>query len=288
MDIPRLNGIIAGLEQGRNVCVAFTPAETGNTQITATEPYDGLVFEMEHGPYDVRTLRDCLQYLLNRRQIVERGTLAPAVTPMVRIPTNGIEMNQWIAKQVLDSGVYGIIWPHISTVEEARSAVAACRYARPEGAPNYDPAGQRGDGPGYAARYWGLTQAEYYARADVWPIDPKGEILVGMMCEDVVGLKNLPKILKEVPGIGVVIIGEGDLSQNLGFPRQYNHPVVASAIGEILAICKEHNVACGHPHVEKENVEAVVAQGFRWLMPRPERSNGTLAMARKFSEQKKV
>jgi 4-hydroxy-2-oxoheptanedioate aldolase len=102
-----------------------------------------------------------------------------------------------------------------------------------------------------------------------------------------VGLKNLPKILKEVPGIGVVIIGEGDLSQNLGFPRQYDHPVVASAIGEILAICKEHNVACGHPHVEKDNVEAVVAQGFRWLMPRPERSNATLALARKLSEQKK-
>ncbi len=287
MDIPRLNGIIEGLEQGRNVCVAFSPAETGNAQIAATEPYDGLVFEMEHGPYDVRTLRDCLQYLLNRRQIVERGTLAPAVTPMVRIPPNGIEMNQWLAKQVLDSGVFGIVWPHISTVEEARSAVAACRYARPEGAPRYEPAGQRGDGPGYAARYWGLTQGEYYARADVWPIDPKGEILVGMMCEDVVGLKNLPKILKEVPGIGVVIIGEGDLSQNLGFPRQYAHPVVASAIGEILAICKEHNVACGHPHVEKDNVEAVVAQGFRWLMPRPERSNATLALARKLSEQKK-
>jgi 4-hydroxy-2-oxoheptanedioate aldolase len=286
MDIPRLNGIIAGLEQGGNVCVAFTPTDTANAQIAATEPYDGVVFEMEHGPYDVRALRDCLQYLLNRRQIVERGTLAPAVTPMVRIPPNGIEMNQWIAKQVLDSGVYGIVWPHISTVDEARSAVAACRYARPEGSPRYEPAGQRGDGPGYAARYWGLTQAEYYARADVWPIDPKGEILVGMMCEDVVGLKNLPRILEQVPGIGVVIIGEGDLSQNLGFPRQYDHPVVASAIGEILAICKEHGVACGHPHVEKENVEAVVAQGFRWLMPRPERSNTTLALARRFSAQR--
>ena len=64
------------------------------------KPYDGVVFEMEHGGYDIRTLRDCLQYLLNRRQIVETGSLAPAVTPLVRIPPNGIEMNQWIAKQV--------------------------------------------------------------------------------------------------------------------------------------------------------------------------------------------
>ena len=57
------------------------------------------------------------------------------MTPLVRIPPNGGEMNQWIAKQVLDIGVYGIIWPHVSTVEEARNAVAACRYPRPPSAP---------------------------------------------------------------------------------------------------------------------------------------------------------
>jgi 4-hydroxy-2-oxoheptanedioate aldolase len=205
---------------------------------------------------------------------------------MVRIPPNGIEMNQWVAKQVLDSGVYGIVWPHVSTVEEARSAVAACRYARPDDAPRVEPRGQRGDAPAAAARYWGLTQAEYYARADVWPLDPQGEILVAIMCEDVVGIKNLPHILEQVPGIGAVIIGEGDLSQNLGFPRQYKHPTVAAAIAEILAICQAHSVACGHPHVEKDNVDEVVAQGFRWLMPRPERSNTTLARARQLTQAK--
>ncbi len=283
MNIPRLNGIIRTLEQGRNTFVCFSPADIQNAQLVATENYDGVVYEMEHGAYDIRTLRDCLQYMMNRRQIVESGTLAPAVTPMVRIPPNGIEMNQWIAKQVLDSGVFGIIWPHVSTVAEARSAVAACRYARPRGAPRYEPPGQRGDAPAYAAKYWGLTQQEYYERADVWPLDPRGEILVGIMCEDVDGLKNLPRILKEVPGIGVVVIGEGDLSQNLGFPRQYGHPTVAAAIGEILAICKEHNVACGHPHVEKDNVETIVGQGFRWLMPRPARSNAVLEAGRKLS-----
>ena len=283
MNIPRLNGIIKVLEQGKNVFVSFAPPDPANAQLVATERYDGVVFEMEHQAYDARTLRDCLQYLLNRRQIVESGSLAPAVTPMVRIPPNGCEMNQWVAKQVLDQGVYGIVWPHVSTVDEARSAVSACRYARPVGAPRFEPRGQRGDAPANAARYWGLTQQEYYNRADVWPLDPKGEILVAIMCEDVEGLRNLPKILKEVPGIGVVIIGEGDLSQNLGFPRQYQHPTVAAAIAEILAICKDHKVACGHPHVEKDNVEEVVAQGFRWLMPRPARSNAVLETGLKLS-----
>ena len=283
MSIPRLNGIIKALEAGNNTFVCFSPADTGAAQAVAVEKYDGVVFEMEHGAYDIKTLRDSLQYLLNRQQIVAAATLAPAVTPMVRIPPNGAEMNQWIAKQVLDQGVYGIVWPHISTIEEARNAVASCRYARPAGAPRYEPAGQRGDAPANAARYWGISQQEYYDRADVWPLDPKGEILVAIMCEDVVGLKNLPKILREVPGIGAVIIGEGDLSQNLGFPRQYRHPTVAGAIHEILSICKEHKVACGHPHVEADNVDEVVAQGFQWLMPRPARSNAVLDKALKLS-----
>ena len=116
----------------------------------AGAPYDGVVFEMEHNPYDIKALRDCMQYMLNRRQIVKSGSIAPAVTPFVRIPPNGGEMSQWIAKQVLDIGVYGIVWPHVSTVEEARNAVQACRYPRPREAKYYEPAGQRGDAPTHA------------------------------------------------------------------------------------------------------------------------------------------
>jgi 4-hydroxy-2-oxoheptanedioate aldolase len=92
------------------------------------------------------------------------------------------------------------------------------------------------------------------------------------MCEDVAGLRNLRAILREVPGIGVVIIGEGDLSQELGVPRQYDHPSVVAAIDEILGICREEGVACGHPHVDTANVARVIEQGFRWLMPAPVRS----------------
>ena len=119
-----------------------------------------------------------------------------------------------------------MVWPHISTVDQAHNAVASCRYPRLKSAPLYEPAGVRGDGPTAAVRYWGLTQQEYYTRADVWPLNPKGEILVILMIEDTVGITNLPDILKKVPGIGVVLIGEGDLSQELGFPRQYEHPTV--------------------------------------------------------------
>ena len=282
-EIPRLNGVIRALEEGKPAFVTFAAAEIGVAQAIAAAAYDGVVFEMEHRAYDIRALRDCLQYMLDRRQIAGSGSLAPAVTPFVRIPPNGGEASQWVAKQVLDQGVYGIVWPHVSTVEEARNAVAASRYPRPRTAAHYEPAGQRGDAPAAAARYWGLTQQEYYARADVWPLNPQGEILVAIMCEEVRAIRNLPKMLSEVPGIGVVIIGEGDLSQDLGFPRQYEHPTVAAAIDDILAICKEHGVVCGHPHVDAKNIESLIAKGFRYLMPAPVYSFAALELGRKVS-----
>jgi 4-hydroxy-2-oxoheptanedioate aldolase len=283
MEIPRLNGVIKALEAGQPAFVPFSPAEIGAALTIASAPYDGVVFEMEHNPYDIKALRDCMQYMLSRRQIAQSGSLAPAVTPFVRIPPNGGENSQWIAKQVLDSGVYGVIWPHVSTVDDARNAVTACRYPRPPEAPFYDPPGQRGDAPRAASRYWGLTDQEYYQRADVWPLNPKGEILVAIMIEEKRAIANLPKMLEQVPGIGVVMIGEGDLSQDLGYPRQYEHPTVASAIAEVLAICKHHNVVCGHPHVNAKNVEPLMSQGFRWLMPAPMPSFAALEIGRRAS-----
>lgn len=282
-ELPRLNGVIRALEQGQVAFVGFAPVDVETAAALATAPYDGLAFEMEHAPFDPRGLRDALQYMLDRRQILAGSTLAPAVTPLVRIPPNGGEMNQWLAKQVLDLGVYGIIFPHVSSVDEARNAVSACRYPRRPGAPLYDPPGIRGDAPMRAARYWGVTQQEYYRRADVWPLAPEGEILVIIQCEEVRAIENLPRILEEVPGIGVVLIGEGDLSQELGHPRDYEHPVVADAIEQILKICRQHNVPCGHPHPDARNVDRLIASGYRFLMPSAPRSFAVLEQGRKLS-----
>jgi 4-hydroxy-2-oxoheptanedioate aldolase len=275
-ELPRLNGVIRALESGKPTFTTFSPANPDAMAAFAGAKYDGIVFEMEHNPYDIRSLKDSLQYLLNRRQIAQSGSLAPAITPMVRIPPNGSEMAQWQAKQALDLGAYGIVWPHISTVEEARNAVAACRYPRLKNAPLYEPAGIRGDGPTSAVRYWGITQQEYYERADVWPLNPKGEILVILMMEDTRGIENLADILKKVPGIGVVLIGEGDLSQELGYARQYEHPVVLEWMARVVKTCKEHNVPVGHPHVETKNVERILGEGYRFLMAAPERTTTAL------------
>ncbi len=282
-DIPRLNGVIKALEQGKTAFVGFTPVDIETAAALAGSPYDGIVFEMEHAPMSTPALRDALQYMLDRRQILDSGTLAPKVTPLVRIPPNGGEMNQWVAKQVLDIGVFGIIFPHVSTVEEARNAVSACRYPRLPQSSLYDPPGVRGDAPMRAARYWGLSQQEYYARADVWPLAPPGEILAIIQCEEVRAIENLPRMLEEVRGIGVVLIGEGDLSQELGHPRDYEHPVVAEAIDRILRICRDHDVPCGHPHPDTKNIERLISSGYRFLMPSAPRSFSVLDQGRKLA-----
>ena len=283
MTIPRLNGLIRQLEQGRPAMLSFCAPTVDAAIAFSTTQYDGVLVETEHQAWDAPTLRDTFQYLLNRRQIAVSGSVAPAVTPVVRIPANGVERNQWLAKQALDLGAYGIVWPHVSTVEQAHSAVAACRYPRLKSHPLYEPYGQRGDGPTAAARYWGLTQQEYYERADVWPLNPKGEILVTIQIEDLEGIANLREILTQVPGIGAVLIGEGDLSQEMGLPRQYEHPEVLAALKQIVATCKECGVAVGHPHVEAANLQRVFDEGYDLLFCGPSRSYPTLDKARQLA-----
>jgi len=285
-DLPRLNGVIRALESGQHAFTCFSPAEIDSALAMSTSKFDGCVFEMEHNPWDGRALRDCLQYMLNRAQIAKAASVVPAVAPFVRVPVNGIEMAQWHAKQALDMGCYGIVFPHISTVQEAYNAVAACRYPRLKNAALYEPAGIRGDGPTAAVRYWGLSQQDYYQKADVWPLAKHGEIFVILQIEDTKGVENLDAMLKEVPGIGAILIGEGDLSQELGFPRQYEHKEVLAWMKRIVDTCKKHNVVVGHPHVETGNAERIIKEGYRFLMCAPVRSYGHLTKAMELAGRK--
>ncbi|MGA1274471.1 MAG: HpcH/HpaI aldolase family protein [Gemmobacter sp.] len=268
--IGRLNGVIGALEAGKPAFMAFARPARHEAAALGSSDLDGVLFEMEHTPFSAGDLRDALAYLVDRRRLVERGTLAPPVTPFARIPANGVEMNLWQAKQVLDMGVYGVVWPHVATPAQAENAVAACRYGRPLAASGH-PIGRRGDGPAIAARYWGLGQQEYYARADVWPLNPAGEILVMLMIESVEAIDALPEILR-VPGVGAIMIGEGDLSQQLGHPRAYDHPAVRREVARVLAAAAQAGVPVAHPHVGPDNAEQVLAAGFRILCTTPTRS----------------
>ncbi|MET7683333.1 aldolase/citrate lyase family protein [Streptomyces sp. NPDC005423] len=276
----RLNKVIARLAAGRHVFASFSPADPAAALDFATTSYDALVFETEHKPWDAIALRDSFQYLLDRRQIRTSDEPGPALTPIVRIPVNGAEKAQWHAKQALDLGAFGIVWPHITTVEEARNAVAACRYPSLPDQSRHEPAGLRGDSPSAAARFWGISNQEYYERSDVWPLDPDGEVLVALMIEDQRGIANLPRMLDEVPGIGLVIIGEGDMSQELGIPRQYDHPEMLACKRRVLDACDARGVPVGHPHVTADNVKRVLDDGYRFLMTAPVRTYPGLELGR--------
>ena len=269
-NIPKLNGVARALENYQVAFTTFSQMDIHSSIAISSSKFDGVIFEGEHSPWDVSSLRDSMQFLLDRREIVKNGSIAPGITPMVRIPANGEEMSQWHAKQALDAGVYAVLWPHISTVEEAYNAVASCRYPRLKSAPLYEPRGIRGDGPVRAARYWGLSQQEYYQKAGIWSLDPEGEILVVVQIEDTKGIENLDDILSNVPGIGVILIGEGDLGEELVFP------LLLEAIAKILDICKKYGVAVGHAHADENNMQKLIEEGFRFIMTTTKRSDSDL------------
>jgi len=128
-DLPRLNGVIRALEAGQHALTCFTPTEISGSVAIATSKFDGCVFEMEHQPWDGRLLRDCLQYMLNRAQIVKAGSVAPGATPMARVPVNGVEMAQWQASRPSTWAVTASFFrtSRRSRKRPMRSALAAIR-----------------------------------------------------------------------------------------------------------------------------------------------------------------
>jgi 4-hydroxy-2-oxoheptanedioate aldolase len=132
-----------------------------------------------------------------------------------------------------------------------------------------------------ATRYWGLSQQDYYKKADVWPLVPEGEILVILMIEDTVAINNIENICKEVPGIGCLLIGEGDLTQELGCPRDYDNPELLRMMAHVLEVGKAHNIPVGNPHVTEQNAARILKEGYRFLMSYPKRDFGALTLGRK-------
>lgn len=281
----RLNRVIDIISSGDVAFGPFIQAGSIPEAVTAAaSPYDAVVYEMEHGIFDVSALRLSLQFMLDRRQIATAGSVAPAVVPFVRIPINGREHVEWVVKQVLDLGVYGIVFPMINTVEDAVHALAACRYTQAKEAEDQWPAGRRGHAPGNALRYWGLTQPEYFERADVWPLDPQGEILPLLQCETIEAVKNLPQILREVKKPGLILISESDLSVSMGY-RAVRTPEVEAAVQEAAKVCRDAGVPFGSPQVTADNIEQRIADGFQYLMPAPGRDLSVLERGRRLARR---
>ena len=232
-----------------------------NARSLATSGLDFVFIDMEHAPFDVERLREFLLGMTNKRSILEKGSLQPDVVPFVRIPAaGGAEELIAQAKQVLDVGVFGIFFPAVHTREQAELAVRATRYPQYNGAPDFEPAGLRGRNPSNAAWYWGVS--DYHAKADVWPLDPQGELLAMMFIESAEGAENIDEIIT-VPGLGGIFIGPSDLSTSMGYSSPAA-PQVEEAIQRVLQACLANDVPCAIT-TGPGSVQDRIEQGFSFV-----------------------
>lgn len=216
--------------------------------------------DMEHGPYLLDRLQDRLV------DLKPDGAVRPEQTPLVRIPMEGGEPVRFAVKQVLDMGAFGVVFPRVETREQAGRAVQAMRYPPQRGETRPEPEGLRGWGPGRAARYWGLSVPDYVPRADVWPLDPRGELLALIMIESESGVDNVEEIVS-VPGIGALFIGPADLAMSLGVgpPGAEHAPETEEAIQKVLRACLDADVVCGIAD-SGTRAERRISEGFRVLL----------------------
>ncbi|MCR2764345.1 aldolase/citrate lyase family protein [Microbacterium sp. zg.B48] len=173
---------------------------------------DYLIADLEHGER-VDTI--------SAAEIIRAAEIAK--TPViVRVPGNNVDD----IAAVLDHGAIGICVPHVRTREDAERAVSYARYA---------PVGVRAMSPYVrAAEYSGAGWDEYWTTANE-------EIIVMVIVEDRIAMSNLEEIAS-VPGLDVIWIGVGDLSQDLGIPLQVSDPQVVDSVQRGLDAARKNDV----------------------------------------------
>jgi 2-keto-3-deoxy-L-rhamnonate aldolase RhmA len=180
----------------------------------------------------------------------------PLVVKMNEIAPDPAKAVERIGRQ-LDLGVSGVVFVGVESANEVKTGLAAMRY-KANG-------GTRADSVGTAPALWGMTEKEYRAKADLWPLNPKGELMNWTIVESKEGLARIREIAA-VKGIGVLFPGAGTLrgvftSTNDKGERVTDTVAWEAAIQQVLAACKEFNVACGYP-ARAEDIEMRMKQGF--------------------------
>ena len=127
-----------------------------------------------------------------------------------------------------------------------------------------------------------MTPQEYYDAADLWPLDPEGNILLMGIVEEAEGVQNIRDILRQVRGIGAIWAGPGDMSVSMGLRGQASHPAVQENLLRVLAACKEFGVPCA-TGATADDVAMRLEQGFRIIMTAPVRSTPGLVEGRRLA-----
>ena len=257
---PRHNKLIDVLARNQVVFGWFSPGRTPEqAKRAAADPLMDFVFiNMEavqsYRPDDIRTFMQAM---------VEGGLKKNpnSLALMTRLPIfhdDPAAARQRTA-EMLNMGVQAIVFPDMESGEEAQQAIGSMRYPQAAGSKQAAPAGTRPEGVGDAPAFWGVSEAEYKQRADVYPINPDGELASIFIVESVKGIENSREITRARPT--VAFAGPGTLRRNL----QGDMVKVEAAIQTQLASCKEFNVPCGIT-ANASDIEKRIKEGFRVII----------------------
>ena len=157
----------------------------------------------------------------------------------------------------LNLGVSTIVFVGVESADEVKQGLAAMRFK--------SKGGTRPEDVGGAPKYWGMSDKEYRDKADVWPLNPNGELTNWTIVESKAGLAKVREIAA-VKGISVLFPGAGTLrgvfsTTDAEGKRTLDTEGWEAAIQQVLAACKEFNVQCGYPATEND-IETRMKQGF--------------------------
>jgi 4-hydroxy-2-oxoheptanedioate aldolase len=246
----RINRAIELLEAGQPIYYTTGRGGYDEGKKMAGTKADYINYEMEHGAFDLKELREFMRGLVDGGP-TRTGHRTPAVIatlPILGKDAVSMRANYWVAQQVMAAGVHGILLCHAENAEAVKILVESLRYPFAERHPGLD-TGIRGNGSAaFAAQIWGLSANEYMRKADVWPLNKNAEVLVGLKIETPMAADNAEKTTR-VPGIGFAEWGPGDQSFFLiGAPTgdgpgdRENHPAMKKMRERIFKTVKAANL----------------------------------------------
>ena len=265
----RLNRFIERLESGVVSFGEIIHPDVRLAQRLGDSDLDWVWFATEHDEQNYRLLSDCLAHMISRPRIRLTGEVMSGPAPMIGLPPHAGSRSPWMVTQALDLGFMVVHQARVQTPEDVAALVCAARY--PVGESGEGPAGSRGYGPMGAPRYWGCTDIdEYLGLADVWPLNPDGEILLLVTVEDATGLANVEDIVK-VPGLGGIILGTSDVTMSkygrLG--RGSDAAWTREAERTVLRAARNTGIAVGTAAVASEAALAkAVDEGYTFVISR--------------------
>jgi 4-hydroxy-2-oxoheptanedioate aldolase len=267
--MPRLNRAIELLEQSQPIYYTGVEDRSFEGGVEAAKTWaDYLTFEMEHGIFDIRELSEFMRGLAAGGP-TRSGHRTPAIVvtlPMTGIDEHVVRANSWQITQVLATGIHGILLCHAESPAAVKTFVEHCRYPfnRQRVGEGLDE-GRRGNGgQSNAAAIWGISSRQYFDVADPWPLNPKGELFLGLKIENKRALANVEKSLA-VPGIAFAEWGPGDMGMSLGYPDNHDEPYpddMIAARARVLAACKANNIAFLNT-VRPDDVVERIKEGVR-------------------------